>query len=148
MAFSRRNRSLASSSSSGPVAGAIADQQVEAAAAAQLALEAGISTIRDIERELDSFDDSGLMSEPGDDEAQARQRELDKASEGFLLAVPTGIVDADGLCHYSDDTWRPAGIVYGPTTEVYDMSTPPPEETGPVLTEVSSAKRTRAAQIT
>ena len=103
---------------------------------------------------LDSFEDSDLMSEIGDSEKATRQQQLDSASAGFLSAVPTGIVDTEGLQHYSDDTWRPAGINYGPTTEVFDMSTPPPEvfdmstpppeETGPVVVEVSMAKRTRA----
>ncbi len=127
MAFSRRNRSLASSSSSG-TAGAITDRPVEAAVAAQPALEAGTPAIRGMEEERDSFEVSGLMSEPCDEETQARQRDLDKLSEEFLRAVPTGITDADGLQFYSDDTWRPAGIDYGPTTEVYDVSTPSPEE--------------------
>ena len=54
----------------------------------------------------DHADDT--MSEIGADEAAAYQRKLDAESASFLEATPTGISDADGLLHYSDDTWRPA----------------------------------------
>ena len=128
--LSLRQPALASSTSSGT--GAALEDRIEAQLAlgadtpAQLALEAGTAALADMAAELqrqiadtgalpahdglDSFDDT--TSEAGEEEALARQRDLDTASAHFLAAVDTGIMDADGLHWYSDETWRPAGINY------------------------------------
>ena len=116
-------------------------------AAEQLALEQGMPAIQDVgpttvnpPDDSDPFDESGLMSEIGDNEKQARQAQLDAASSEFLTAVDTGMTDADGLHWYDDGTWRPGGIYFGPPPVVHDLSTPPAE----LATDELTPKRRRA----